>query len=532
MIVLDNPNRKLEMLLAAPPATTQLPSVACWLDSATPASYSGDNPPAYAPSMATGLTTGTTAAPLAPPPAAGVVRQVSFLSIRNSDSAAVTLTVRVNDAQTLAILWAGTLAAGATLQYTEDRGFFAVSATAAAVVAIDQTTPGTTDSVTVATGQGAGATIGTTADAVVAAGATGTVAAKLRRATQGIEDLKTLIVLATSANVIGHVIADSGSTTVVTGTVAVSAAALPLPTGASTDATLATLSAKVTTCNTGAVVLAAGAALIGKVGIDQTTPGTTNAVAATNFPTTLDTNSGAKSASTVRVVLATDQPQLTAKLLVTPDANSAVNVAQLAGTTADTNSGNKSAGTLRVVLATDQPNLTAPFNVDTELPAAAALADGAGNPTAPAVGAFGMAWDGTAWQRTPLHTHGVALVSAARTVSTLTATLPNYKGRGIAVWLNVTAVPAAPGAGGLQVRILNLDSTQSAGCYLNVAPALIIAVGFYGYIVYPGATAAGVAGSNQVQQSTSQVLNEKFLLYVVHSDAQSYTYSMSYSLLL
>jgi hypothetical protein len=39
-------------------------------------------------------------------------------------------------------------------------------------------------------------------------------------------------------------------------------------------------------------------------------------------------------------------------------ANSSVNVAQLAGTTTDTNSGTKSAGTLRVVLATDQPALT------------------------------------------------------------------------------------------------------------------------------------------------------------------------------
>lgn len=45
-------------------------------------------------------------------------------------------------------------------------------------------------------------------------------------------------------------------------------------------------------------------------------------------------------------------------LLVTPDANSSVNVAQVAGTTTDTNSGNKSAGTQRVVLATDQPQLT------------------------------------------------------------------------------------------------------------------------------------------------------------------------------
>ncbi len=77
----------------------------------------------------------------------------------------------------------------------------------------------------------------------------------------------------------------------------------------------------------------------------------------------IDTNSGNKSAATQRVVLATDQPQLTNKLLVTPDsvalpANQSVNMNQVAGTTADTNSGTKSAGTLRVVLATDQPQLT------------------------------------------------------------------------------------------------------------------------------------------------------------------------------
>lgn len=39
------------------------------------------------------------------------------------------------------------------------------------------------------------------------------------------------------------------------------------------------------------------------------------------------------------------------------------NVLQLAGTTVDTNSGNKSAGTQRVVIATDQPNLTTALNV-------------------------------------------------------------------------------------------------------------------------------------------------------------------------
>lgn len=64
------------------------------------------------------------------------------------------------------------------------------------------------------------AVVGTTADAIVAAGAVGSISAKLRRLTQGVEDLKT------------------------------------------------------------GLILAAGTALLGKVGIDQTTPGTTNKVVA------------------------------------------------------------------------------------------------------------------------------------------------------------------------------------------------------------------------------------------------------------
>lgn len=67
------------------------------------------------------------------------------------------------------------------------------------------------------------------------------------------------VVLAAGAAAIGSVS--------VTGNVAITAAALPLPTGASTEATLAALNAKVTAVNTGAVVLAAGAAAIGSVSV-------------------------------------------------------------------------------------------------------------------------------------------------------------------------------------------------------------------------------------------------------------------------
>ncbi len=60
------------------------------------------------------------------------------------------------------------------------------------------------------------------------------------------------------------------------------------------------------------VALPAGSAVIGKVGIDQTTPGTTNAVQDTNFPSTVDTNTGNASASTIREAVATNNPAIAA----------------------------------------------------------------------------------------------------------------------------------------------------------------------------------------------------------------------------
>ncbi len=67
--------------------------------------------------------------------------------------------------------------------------------------------------------------LGALADAIVAAGATGSVSAKLRRATQGLEDLKSLIVLATGSNVIGSLVANQSVNEAQYGGVTVSAAA-------------------------------------------------------------------------------------------------------------------------------------------------------------------------------------------------------------------------------------------------------------------------------------------------------------------
>lgn len=85
--------------------------------------------------------------------------------------------------------------------------------------------------------------------------------------------------------------------------------------------------------------------------------------------TAISVNSGTKDAGTMRVILATDQPALTNKLLVTPDsvalpANQSVNNAQVSGTATSVNSGTKDAGTQRVILATDQPAFTTPIPVE------------------------------------------------------------------------------------------------------------------------------------------------------------------------
>lgn len=86
--------------------------------------------------------------------------------------------------------------------------------------------------------------------------------------------------------------------------------------------------------------------------------------------TTTDTNSGTKSAGTLRVVLATDQPALTNKLLVTPDsvalpANQSINVSQVNGVTTLTGTGATNTGSQRVTVAVDSATVAGSASVPT-----------------------------------------------------------------------------------------------------------------------------------------------------------------------
>lgn len=91
--------------------------------------------------------------------------------------------------------------------------------------------------------------------------------------------------------------------------------------------------------------------------------------------TAVDTNSGTKSAGTMRVVIATDQPALTNKLLVTPDsvalpANQSVNVAQINGITTLMGNGTTGTGSQRVTIASD--NTAFSVNIASQIPGTAA----------------------------------------------------------------------------------------------------------------------------------------------------------------
>jgi hypothetical protein len=154
--------------------------------------------------------------------------------------------------------------------------------------------------------------------------------------------------LPAGSNVIGHVITDTGSTTAVTGTVTV--------TGGLTDTQLRASAVPVTAVLTagsaviGHVINDASSAVIGHVITDTTsTTAVTQATAANLNAAVVGTGTAGSAAGGVLTVQGVASMT---KLLVTPDANSAINLAQVNGTT--TVNGGSAAG----ILAVGGPNAT------------------------------------------------------------------------------------------------------------------------------------------------------------------------------
>lgn len=213
------------------------------------------------------------------------------------------------------------------------------------------------------------------------------------------------------------------------------------------------------------------------------------------------------------------------------------------------------------------------------LSSAAALSDSTVNPTVPGVGSYGMAYNGTTWDRVRIDVgrnlftvirkadgslvdiqrndnddqpnqiglvaltqaqlwnaggstwvrqrsnfEAVLLASAARTASTNSADQTNQNGRVLALFLNVTGNPG--GAETLTVQVQWKDPVSTGYQNLTTFPAIAAATnGSWVYLVGLG-VAETVATANLEVQSVT--LPRTWRATVTHSAAGSWTYSLGY----
>lgn len=117
MITLDATTKSLEVKLAGAVATTELPYASAWVDlSQTTFELTGS-------SAADGTTNGGTAVAAVAAPSASSSRKLNYLSIVNVDTAAVTLTVQVNNSGTKRIVFKAALAVGDQVSFTDAGGW-------------------------------------------------------------------------------------------------------------------------------------------------------------------------------------------------------------------------------------------------------------------------------------------------------------------------------------------------------------------------------------------------------------------------
>lgn len=113
-MILDSTTKSVEVLLSANVASNQAVIYAAFADMTTSTLVGGETD---------ALSNNTTAVTAVAAPAASTQRQVKYLSIYNNDTAAITVTVRLNNNGTFRILNKSTLLPGQALQWTADQGF-------------------------------------------------------------------------------------------------------------------------------------------------------------------------------------------------------------------------------------------------------------------------------------------------------------------------------------------------------------------------------------------------------------------------
>lgn len=117
MIILDTVNKLLEVSLATPVVSNQLPVVSGFVDiqqqtSSLTGTIEFDN-----------ATNDLAYVTLVPAPASLHSRMVRWLSVQNADTAPATVAIDLNNNGTRRVIWRGVLSVGDTLQYDESHGF-------------------------------------------------------------------------------------------------------------------------------------------------------------------------------------------------------------------------------------------------------------------------------------------------------------------------------------------------------------------------------------------------------------------------
>jgi hypothetical protein len=126
-----------------------------------------------------------------------------------------------------------------------------------------------------------------------------------------------------------------------------------------------------------------------------------------------------------------------------------------------------------------------------------------------------------AWDRWANNQDLTLLASAARTATTNTADQTNANGKGVVVYLAITA---ASGTGGLQVSIQGKDPVSGNYFLLATLGAAVTTTGNKAYMFYPGAASGG-----SLQAGAQMVLPRTWRVQIVHGDGTSYTYSVGCS---
>ena len=162
--------------------------------------------------------------------------------------------------------------------------------------------------------------------------------------------------------------------------------------------------------------------------------------------------------------------------------------------------------------------------VDTELPVAAAISDTDPNPTVPSIAAKAQLYNEATgqWERAQGNSQDtVLLATAARTGGAVTPVQTNRNARGAVLMFR-----AALGTGsGTAAVYLREESASPIGGWEGMTPQT------YVLIVYPGAsTAAGqIIGGGKMPLSVP--LPRRWYAEVVKSDGSSWTYGLTYYLI-